>query len=67
VKEGGYFMEKKIDIYTRGLKNKIGFISFGHWGYECSTNYSKTCKEAKAKFCNRYSLDNSQVKACFSK
>jgi hypothetical protein len=54
-------MYKKIDIY---LKNTKGFYQ-----YECSTNASKTCKEAK----NRYlqgigkGLDPSQVKTNFSK
>lgn len=58
---------RKINIFTRGLKNKIGFVSFGHWQYECSTNWSKTCKEAKEKFLRIHNyLDNGQVKAKFS-
>lgn len=57
---------RKIDIFTRGLKNKIGFVSFGHWQYECSTNWSKTCKQAKEAFCNRHGLDKTQVKCLFS-
>jgi hypothetical protein len=56
---------KKIDIYTRrlltGLANS-GFI------YECSTTWSKTCKEAKARFLSAHPyLQPQQVKACFSK
>lgn len=58
---------KKIDIYTKGIKNTIGFITWGNtWQYECSTNWSKTCKEAKEAFCNRHGLDKTQVKAKFS-
>lgn len=60
-------MYKKIDIYTRGIKNKIGFVSFGHWQYECSTNWYKTCKEAKAAFLKKEYLDGSQVKTSFSR
>ena len=53
-------MHKKINIY---LKNPKGFYQ-----YECSTNRSKTCKEAKEKFLNiHYYLDKNQIKACFSK
>ena len=52
-------MYKKIDILTRG-KGKLN-----QWQYECSTNMSKTCKEAKARFCTRHKLDPSQVKAIF--
>lgn len=58
---------RKIDIFTRGLKNKIGFVSFGHWQYECSTLSSDTCKKAKEKFCRIYGLDNTQVKCNFVK
>lgn len=51
---------KKIDIY---LKNLNGFYK-----YECSTTWSKTCKEAKANFLKKHNyLDNGQVKACFAK
>ena len=50
---------KKIDIY---LKNRNGFYT-----YECSTNWSSTCKEAKAGFLKKQSyLDQSQVRANFS-
>jgi len=52
---------RKIDIYTKG--NGI----LNQWQYECSTSASRTCKDAKARFCIKYSLDTSQVKACFSK
>lgn len=34
---------RKIDIYMNGR-------------YEASTTWSKTCKEAKANFCNTYDL-----------
>jgi hypothetical protein len=52
---------KKIDIY---LKNLNGF-----YGYECSTNASKTCKEAKDRYLKGIGrgLDSSQVKTRFSK
>ena len=61
-------MYKKINIYTKGIKNRIGFITWGNtWQYECSTNWSKTCKEAKENFCLKYGLDNTQVKCLFSK
>ena len=53
-------MYKKIDIYLRNLK--------GFWQYECSTTWSKTCKEAKHKFLLKENyLDISQVKALFAK
>jgi len=53
-------MYKKIDIYLKNLR--------GFWQYECSTTWSKNCKEAKQKFLNRENyLDKSQVKALFSK
>jgi hypothetical protein len=53
-------MEKKIDIYLKNLR--------GFWQYECSTNWSKTCKEAKQKFLNKENyLDKGQVKAVFAK
>ncbi len=51
---------KKIDIYLRKFQTKF-------WKYECSTNASKTCKEAKEKFCKKHGLDETQVKANFSK
>lgn len=53
-------MYKKIDIYLRNLSN-------GYWQYECSTNASKTCKQAKHNFCVKYCLDSSQVKCNFAK
>ena len=53
-------MYKKINIY---LKNTRGF-----YAYECSTTWSKTCKEAKAKFLAIHNyLDAGQVKANFAK
>ena len=46
---------KKIDIFVNGI-------------YKCSTNWSKTCKEAKHKFLLKENyLDISQVKALFAK
>lgn len=51
-------MYKKIDIYLKNIK--------GVYTYECSTNMSKTCKEAKAKFLQKHNyLDAGQVKASF--
>ena len=53
-------MNKKIDILLKDLK--------GNYQYECSTNWSKTCKEAKEKFLRIHNyLDITQVKAIFSK
>lgn len=50
---------KKIDIYLKNLK--------GFWQYECSTNWSKTCKKVKQAFCVRHSLSSNQVKCLFAK
>jgi hypothetical protein len=53
-------MYKKIDIYLKNLR--------GFYQYECSTNWSKTCKEAKTNFLRIHNyLDKTQVKANFSK
>ena len=53
-------MYKKIDIYLKNLK--------GFWQYECSTNWSKTCKEAKEKMLLKHNyLSKDQIKTCFSK
>ncbi len=52
---------KKIEIFTKGK----GVLN--NWQYECSTNASKTCKEAREKFSLRYGIDKSQVKANFAK
>lgn len=50
---------KKIDIYLRNTK--------GVYAYECSTNMSKTCKEAKARFLKIHNyLSQDQVKASFA-
>lgn len=44
-------MYKKIDIFLKGRKNKIGLIQWGgFWVYETSTNAARTCKEAKETF-----------------
>jgi hypothetical protein len=50
---------RKIDIFTKskGVLNQ--------WQYEGSSNWSKSCKDAKSSYCEQYSLDPSQVKACF--
>jgi len=46
---------KKIDIFVNGI-------------YKCSTNWSKTCKEAKEKFLEKNpELKNEKVEAYFSK
>jgi len=51
---------KKIDIYLRNLR--------GMYAYECSTTWSKTCKEAKQKFLYRHNyLDATQVRAVYAK
>lgn len=52
---------RKIDIYLRTLS--------GHWYYYCSTNKSKSCKEALARFFQfqGYGLDRTQVRARFAK
>ncbi len=50
---------RKIDIFLKSLS--------GFWAYECSTNWAKTCKEAKKTFMTRHCLDASQVKTSFAK
>ena len=53
-------MYKKIDIYLKNLK--------GMYAYECSTNMSKTCKQAKASFLAKHSyLSPEQVKCNYAK
>jgi hypothetical protein len=53
-------MYRKIDIFLKNLN--------GTYVYECSTNWSKTCKEAKKAFLNKHNyLDDSQVKCNFAK
>lgn len=57
---------KKINIFTRSGKNKVGLITWGNWVYECSTTWSKTCKDAKQRFLKIHPyLNESQVKASF--
>lgn len=51
---------KKIDIYLYSRTGK-------YWAYECSTNWFKTCKQAKIRFCQKHGLDNDQVKCSFAK
>jgi hypothetical protein len=51
---------KKIDIYLRNTK--------GVYTYECSTTWSRTCKDAKMRFLQKENyLDQSQVKAVYAK
>lgn len=50
--------QRKINIYLKDLK--------GFYRYESSTNWSKTCKEAKAKFLEKENyLHPSQVKTSY--
>jgi hypothetical protein len=54
-------MHRKIDIFLFNRTHNI-------WQYECSTNQSKTCKEAKAKYMARFGgLDDKQVKCSFAR
>jgi hypothetical protein len=57
---------KKIDIYTS--VNVFGMRtpqkSYKHF---CSTQWAKTCKEAKARFCAWHRLKPEWVKAEFAK
>ena len=49
---------KKINVYLKSLK--------GFYQYECSTTWSKTCKEAKQKFLLKHNyLNKNQVKCSF--
>lgn len=52
-------MHKKIDIYLYSRTKK-------YWAYECSTNQSKSCKEAKNRFVSLHGLDSEQVRARFA-
>lgn len=52
-------MNRKIDLYLYSRTR-------GFWRYECSTNMSKTCKEAKRDFCAKHGLDAGQVIARFA-
>jgi hypothetical protein len=63
-------MYKKIDLMVKTIT--------GEWYYLCSTNQHKTCKEALARFLERYNHKvyqstcgdfriNHNVKAAFSK
>lgn len=53
--------QRKINIYLLNKGQKL-------WVYECSTNWSKTCKDAKENFLKRHEyLAREQVKASFSK
>jgi hypothetical protein len=51
---------RKIDIYLLNRTHKC-------WQYECSTTWSKTCRDAKASFLRRHDyLDAGQVRARFA-
>ena len=52
-------MYKKIDIY---LKNSKGFHV-----YDCSTNTSKTCKDAKEVYRKMHYISTDKVRANFRK
>lgn len=43
---------KKIEIFVDNV-------------YICTTTRSKTCKEAKARYCEKYGVDPKRVKANF--
>lgn len=52
---------RKIDIFIKGdIKGDL------FWAYTCSTNQSKTCKEAKDKFCKIHKIKPESVKASFA-
>lgn len=51
-------MQRKINIYLRNTK--------GFFTYESSTNWHRTCKEAKKAFLDKHDyLDITQVKASY--
>jgi len=51
---------RKIDIYLLNRSHKC-------WQYECTTTWSKTCRDAKASFLRRHDyLDAGQVRARFA-
>ena len=51
---------RKIDIYLLNRTRKC-------WQYECTTTWSKTCRDAKASFLRRHDyLDAGQVRARFA-
>ena len=53
----------KIDIFIRSI-----FKPHNAWKYECSTTWSSTCRNAKAKFIAMHNyLDPKHVKASFAK
>lgn len=54
---------KKIDLYIK-REMQDGTRAFK---YVCSTNQSKTCKEAKRKFCEEYGFLEENAKAKFAK
>jgi hypothetical protein len=52
-------LQRKIDIY-------IDRQGYGAWEYFGSTNWHKTCKEAKAYMVNQYGYSENLVKTAFA-
>lgn len=52
---------RKIDIYVRRT-NTVPHS----YDYLCSTNQSRTCQEAREKFCATYQIDPRIVRANYS-
>ena len=50
----------KIDIYVKNFNTGI-------FDYVCSTMQSKTCKEAKERYCEKYKSSPENVKAKIAK
>ena len=51
---------RKLDIYLLNRSRNV-------WQYECSTTWSRTCREAKAACLRRHDfLDAGQVRARFA-
>ena len=57
-------MHDKIDIYIKApCHNKRGFT----WAYVASTNMSKTCRDAKTRYCEKMLIHPDSVKAVKAK
>lgn len=56
---------KKIELFTRRRFKPRDADSIT-WEFSCCTMQSKTCKEAKQRFCKRFGLSEDQVKASFA-
>lgn len=54
-------LHRKIDIYQR----RTDTVPHSYH-YLCSTNQSRTCKEALEKFCETYNIDPRNVRANYS-